>query len=155
MKAAVLGAGAWGTALAKLLAEKGADVSLWARRRELAEAIAQDRENARYLSGVPLPKNVSVTHDLGDAVRHAHAVLFVVPSHAMREVARAACPHLAPDALAIGATKGIETDSLLFMDEVLDVEFFTEAELRALIAANDVDHKTVAGLARAGVRVSE
>src|SRR5580693_486697 len=122
MKAAVLGAGAWGTALAKLLAEKGADVSLWARRRELAEAIAQDRENARYLSGVPLPKNVSVTHDLGDAVRHAHAVLFVVPSHAMREVARAACPHLAPDALAIGATKGIETDSLLFMDEVLDVE---------------------------------
>src|SRR5580658_5725198 len=127
MKAAVLGAGAWGTTLAKLLAEKGADVSLWARRRDLAEAIARDGENTRYLSGVRLPKNVSVTHDIGDALGHAQAVLFVVPSHSMREVARAARPHLERDVLAIGATKGIETDSLLFMDEVLD------AELRASI----------------------
>jgi glycerol-3-phosphate dehydrogenase (NAD(P)+) len=127
MKAAVLGAGAWGTTHAKLLAEKGADVSLWARRRDLAEAIARDGENTRYLSGVRLPKNVSVTHDIGDALGHAQAVLFVVPSHSMREVARAARPHLERDVLAIGATKGIETDSLLFMDEVLD------AELRASI----------------------
>jgi glycerol-3-phosphate dehydrogenase (NAD(P)+) len=122
MKAAVLGAGAWGTALAKLLAEKGADVSLWARRPELAETIARERENARYLPGIALPEKVSVTHEIGEAVRGASAVLFVVPSHAMREVARSARPHLARHALAIGATKGIETDSLLFMDEVLDGE---------------------------------
>lgn len=122
MKASVLGAGAWGTALAKLLAEKGADVSLWARRPELAEAIARDGENRRYLPDVRLPSKVSVTHEVGLAVRGAEAVLFVVPSHAMREVARAARPYLAEHALAIGATKGIETDSLLFMDEVLDTE---------------------------------
>jgi glycerol-3-phosphate dehydrogenase (NAD(P)+) len=122
MKAAVLGAGAWGTALAKLLAEKGADVSLWARRAELAEAIARTGENAQYLSGIALPKNVSVTHDVKHAVRDAGAVIFVVPSQAMREVAQAARPHLARRALVVGATKGIETGSLLFMDEVLDVE---------------------------------
>jgi glycerol-3-phosphate dehydrogenase (NAD(P)+) len=122
MKASVLGAGAWGTALAKLLAEKGADVSLWARRPELAEAITRDGENRRYLPDVQLPRNVAVTHDVARAVREAGVVLFVVPSHAMREVARAARPHFANHALAIGATKGIETDSLLFMDEVLEAE---------------------------------
>jgi glycerol-3-phosphate dehydrogenase (NAD(P)+) len=119
MKAAVLGAGAWGTALARLLAEKGADVCLWARRAELAKGIARDGENTRYLPGIKLPPTVSTTHDIGPAVREARVVLFVVPSHAMREVARAARPHLARDVLVIGATKGIETGSLMFMDEVL------------------------------------
>jgi glycerol-3-phosphate dehydrogenase (NAD(P)+) len=122
MKAAVLGAGAWGTALAQLLAEKGADVTLWARRSELAASVERDRENRRYLPGIRLPPNVSATHEIGDAVRDAQAVVFVVPSHAMRAVARAALPYLARNALAIGATKGIESDSLKFMDEVLDDE---------------------------------
>ncbi len=133
MKAAVLGAGAWGTALAKLLAEKGMDVALWARRPELAEAIAREGENTRYLAGVRLPEKISVTHEIGHAARDAGAVLFVVPSHAMREVAREVRPHLSPRVVAIGATKGIETESLLFMDEVLDEELRGSADDRLAV----------------------
>jgi glycerol-3-phosphate dehydrogenase (NAD(P)+) len=134
MKAAVLGAGAWGTALARLLAEKGADVCLWARRAELAEAIARDGENTRYLPGIKLPPTVSTTHDISPAVREAQVVLFVVPSHAMREVARAARPQLARDVLVIGATKGIETGSLMFMDEVLARELQPGGERLAVLS---------------------
>ncbi len=122
MKAAVLGAGAWGTALAKVLAEKGESVSLWARRPELCEAINARGENARYLPGVELPSNVSCTHDTGLALRGADLIVLVVPSHAMREVARAAAPHMRRGVLVISATKGIETESLMFMDEILTEE---------------------------------
>src|SRR5580692_10977367 len=96
MRVAVLGAGAWGTALAKLLAEKESDVVLWARRPELAAAMSASRENARYLPGVALPERLSFTHDLPAALHHAKLVVFVAPSHATREVARAAAAHI-PD----------------------------------------------------------
>jgi glycerol-3-phosphate dehydrogenase (NAD(P)+) len=126
MKAAVLGAGAWGTALAKVLAERGpavADrVSLWARRRELCDAVNATSENARYLPGVELPSSIECTDDIAEALDGATTVIFVAPSHATREVAAAAAPYVHPEALVIGATKGIETGSLLFVDEVLSQE---------------------------------
>ncbi|MCL2450579.1 MAG: NAD(P)-dependent glycerol-3-phosphate dehydrogenase [Polyangiaceae bacterium] len=123
MKAAVLGAGAWGTALAKVLAERGAPVaehvSLWARNRELCDAVNATGENARYLPGVELPRNIECTDDVRKALDGASTVVFVAPSHATREVAAAAAPYVHADALVIAATKGIETGSLLFVDEVL------------------------------------
>jgi glycerol-3-phosphate dehydrogenase (NAD(P)+) len=122
MKVAVLGAGAWGTALAKLLAEKERSVVLWSRRRELCEAIDASRENIRYLPGAKLPPNLTCTDDLGAAMAGAETVVFVVPSHATRDVARAAAPHLRGDALVVSATKGIENGSLMFMDEILSQE---------------------------------
>jgi glycerol-3-phosphate dehydrogenase (NAD(P)+) len=122
MKVAVLGAGAWGTALAKLLAEKESDVALWARRPELAEALNAARENSRYLPGVALPESLSCTHDLGAALRGAKLVVFVAPSHATREVARAAAEHIPAGVLVVSATKGIENESLMFMDEILSQE---------------------------------
>ena len=70
-KTTVMGAGAWGTALAFLLADKGDDVVLWSRRPELAEAINTSRENARYLPGVILPGSLWSTHDLADAMHGA------------------------------------------------------------------------------------
>jgi glycerol-3-phosphate dehydrogenase (NAD(P)+) len=119
-KVAVLGAGAWGTALGSVLAERDdAPVVLWAQRRELCDAINASRENARYLPGVLLPSSLSCTHDLGAAVDGAGMIVLVVPSHAMREVARAAAPHVRRDVPIVSATKGVETDSLMFMDEVL------------------------------------
>jgi glycerol-3-phosphate dehydrogenase (NAD(P)+) len=121
-KVAVLGAGAWGTALGKLLAEKDNAVFLWSRRRDLCEAVNATRENARYLPGAPLPENLSCTDDLRVAVEGAQMVVFVVPSHAMREVAHAAAPSLQHGVSVVSATKGIEVDSLLFMDEVLGQE---------------------------------
>jgi glycerol-3-phosphate dehydrogenase (NAD(P)+) len=122
MKVAVLGAGAWGTALAKLLAEKESDVVLWARRRELCDAVRASSENVRYLPGVKLPRNVVTTDDIAAALDGARTVVFVVPSHATRDVARAAAPHLPRGAAIVSATKGIENDSLMFMDEILSEE---------------------------------
>ncbi len=122
LKVAVLGAGAWGTALAQLLADKGADVVVWARRRELCESINAARENARYLPGVPLARGLRATDSIAAALDGAQMVVFVVPSHATRDVAREAAPHLREGVLVVSATKGIENESLMFMDEVLAQE---------------------------------
>jgi glycerol-3-phosphate dehydrogenase (NAD(P)+) len=121
-RVAVLGAGAWGTALAKVLADKGDEVRLWSRRQDLCDAVHAAGENARYLPGVRLPKNLACVHDLGEALDGARMVLFVVPSHATREVARTAAPHVRRGVPIVSATKGIENDSLMFMDEVLAAE---------------------------------
>jgi glycerol-3-phosphate dehydrogenase (NAD(P)+) len=122
MKVAVLGAGAWGTALAKLLADKESDVALWARRADLADALNAARENTRYLPGVALPRTLIATHDLAAALRDAKLVVFVAPSHATREVARAAAAHIPAGVPVVSATKGIENESLMFMDEILSQE---------------------------------
>jgi glycerol-3-phosphate dehydrogenase (NAD(P)+) len=103
----VLGAGAWGTALASVLAERGEPVTLWAKRRELSEAIAAAGENARYLPGIALPSSLSCTHDLAAALEGATMVVLVVPSHAMREVVREAAPHIGHGVPIVSATKGI------------------------------------------------
>jgi glycerol-3-phosphate dehydrogenase (NAD(P)+) len=121
-KVAVLGAGAWGTALAKVLAEKGDEVALWSRRTDLCQSVNTGGENARYLPGVALPRNLTATDDLGGAIAGAGMVVFVVPSHATREVARAAASHVQPGVPVVSATKGVENDSLMFMDEVLAQE---------------------------------
>jgi glycerol-3-phosphate dehydrogenase (NAD(P)+) len=121
-KVAVLGAGSWGTALAKVLADKGSFVELWARRPTLAEEINESHENAHYLPGTRLPGNLVATHDLATTLSDATMVVFVAPSHATREVARAAAPHVPHGVPIVSATKGIENESLMFMDEVLAEE---------------------------------
>jgi glycerol-3-phosphate dehydrogenase (NAD(P)+) len=128
-KVAVLGAGAWGTALAKLLADKGDEISLWSRRRELCDAVNASGQNARYLPGASLPKNLTCTDDLGEALEGAGMVVFVVPSHGTRDVARAAAPHVQKlrGVPIVSASKGIENDSLMFMDEVLAEELPSQA----------------------------
>ncbi|KYF90467.1 glycerol-3-phosphate dehydrogenase [Sorangium cellulosum] len=127
---AVIGAGAWGTALAKLLADKGNPTALWAHQGELAERIGRERQNQRYLPGVELPESLRATSDLEDALRGAELVVVVVPSHALREVVREAGRHIPPDALVCSATKGIENDSLMLMSEVLVDELGRAAEPR-------------------------
>ena len=120
---AVLGAGAWGTALGAVLAERGGPVALWGQRRELCDAVERARENVRYLPGVRLPDRLRCTHDLGAALEGAKWVVFAVPSHAMRAVAREASPHVRAGApVCVSATKGIETGTLRFMNEVLAEE---------------------------------
>ncbi|HEX4338272.1 MAG TPA: NAD(P)H-dependent glycerol-3-phosphate dehydrogenase [Polyangiaceae bacterium] len=116
---AVIGAGAWGTALGKVLADKGYPVRLWARHEAQAAAIAEARENTRYLPGVPLPASLTPTASLEEALRGADLVVLVVPSHALRETVAAAAPHLAPGAVLVNATKGIENDTLMIMAEVV------------------------------------
>ncbi len=114
----VIGAGAWGTALSLLLADKGHDVTLWMYEQNLAEETARTRENRVYLPGFPLPASIAVTASLETAVRDKQFILSVVPSHTVREVTRQYVPFLGRDAVVVSASKGIEPDTLKPLSEV-------------------------------------
>ena len=121
MKLAVLGAGSWGTALAVHYAHAGHQVILWSRSTELAETLDRERRSERYLPGVELPASLRVTADVGDATA-AETVLIVVPSHGFRDVARGflrRLPTAGGPITVVSATKGIETDTLARMSEVI------------------------------------
>jgi glycerol-3-phosphate dehydrogenase (NAD(P)+) len=115
----VIGAGAWGTALAMLLADQGLDVTLWMYEQDLAAETARTRENRVYLPGFALPASVRVTSSLEESVRHKPVVLSVVPSHTVRTMARQFAPLLSRDAIIVSASKGIELETLMPLSEVL------------------------------------
>ena len=122
---AVIGAGAWGTTLARVLALKGHNVTLWAREEEVCASIASGRENAAYLPGVKLPENLSATSSLEEALSGgggnggAQMVVSVVPSHGLRAVFAGAAPFVPAGAVLVSATKGIEQSTLLTASGVL------------------------------------
>ena len=118
-RAAVIGAGSWGTALANHLAECGHAVTLWARDAQLARRMESERENAPYLPGVRLRQRVTPTNDVETATHGASVFVSAVPSHAVRAVWQELAPLLPEAAILLSATKGIETGSLLTMSQVL------------------------------------
>jgi glycerol-3-phosphate dehydrogenase (NAD(P)+) len=122
LRIAVIGAGSWGTALAGVTADKGVDTVLWARREDLAQAIASRHENPDYLSGVELPPSLQATHDLEKALSSATIIVMAVPSHAFRGIFRDVALLLAPRVPVVSLTKGIEQDSLKRMSEVMAEE---------------------------------
>jgi len=115
---AVIGAGSYGTCLAILTASAGHRVSLWSRGAEAAAQLAASRENTDYLPGYRLPDEITVTADLAAAVRGKELVLGVTPSHAIRDVLGRIAGELDPDAVVINASKGLESDTLLTIDEI-------------------------------------
>jgi len=115
----VIGAGGWGTALAKLLCEKGHDVTLWCHGEESYREIQQQRENRGYLPGIALPSSLRVSRSLNDAAEKKSSVFLAVPSQFVREVVRSAAPHIHPDAILACASKGIDEEKLITMGEVL------------------------------------
>jgi glycerol-3-phosphate dehydrogenase (NAD(P)+) len=119
---AVLGAGSWGTALAVHLGRVGHDVRLWARDPALVADMASRRANPVYLPEVHLPDAVDVTHALDEALRDAELVVSAIPSHGCRSVISRAVPLLAPRAVIVSATKGIEAGTMLRMSEVIAQE---------------------------------
>jgi glycerol-3-phosphate dehydrogenase (NAD(P)+) len=119
---AVLGAGSWGTALAVHLGRVGHDVRLWARDPALVADMASRRANRVYLPEIDLPDAVLVTHALDEALLGAELVVSAIPSHGCRSVISRAVPLLAPRALIVSATKGIEAGTMLRMSEVITQE---------------------------------
>lgn len=117
MNITVLGSGAWGTALSLLLVDNGHSVTLWNRDEGRVREMAATRRNPR-LRGAELPPALGLTADLR-ALENAEAVLFAVPSFAVRETAAAAAPFIRPGTLLISAAKGVEEGTLLRMTEVL------------------------------------
>jgi glycerol-3-phosphate dehydrogenase (NAD(P)+) len=117
-RVAVIGAGSWGTAVAGLVSCNDEAV-LWAREPELARTMSEQRENPTYLPGVTLPESLRVTADLEEACSGADAVLFVVPSHGMREVVTRAAGFIAPAVPIVSLAKGVEQGTLRRMTEVI------------------------------------
>ena len=117
-KIGVIGAGAWGTALAMLLADKGHDVTLWMYEKDLAEETRQTRENRVYLPGLRLPASINVTSSLETAVKDKPVILSVVPSHTVRAVTKQLVPFLRKDAIIVSASKGIEIETLMPLSEI-------------------------------------
>lgn len=118
-KAAVIGAGSWGTALANLLCANGHEVVLWSRGQEVADLINRKRENAVYLPGIRVHDELKATTSMEQALAGAATVLMVVPSHAMRTTAAAAAPFMRADAVVVSASKGIEDETCKTMFEVI------------------------------------
>lgn len=120
MKAAVVGAGAWGTALAILLSKNGHETTLWFRSPEKAAQAAELGVNPR-LKGVELPKNLSLTADCR-CVADCDLVVVASPSFPIRSVAKSIAPYLREDAVVVSVTKGIESESLLRMSQIVAEE---------------------------------
>jgi glycerol-3-phosphate dehydrogenase (NAD(P)+) len=114
----VIGAGAWGTALSMLLADKGHEVTLWMYEKDLAEETTGTRENRVYLPGFTLPASIKITSSMETAVAGKAVVLSVVPSHTVRAVTRQFAPFLSNNAVIVSASKGIEIDTLMPLSEV-------------------------------------
>lgn len=146
MKVAILGAGAWGTALAIQAARAGREAVLWARDPARAAAIAAAGENSRYLPGIPLPAAVSVTADAAAALAGAALVLAVVPAQSLRSVLSALPDFAAPVLLC---AKGVEASTLRLPLEVL-------AEIRpgqaaGVLSGPNFAHEVARGLPAAAV----
>ncbi|MER5333899.1 NAD(P)H-dependent glycerol-3-phosphate dehydrogenase [Micromonospora sp. NPDC002717] len=116
---AVLGAGSWGTAFAKILADAGRDVTIWARRRPVADTIRAERRNPEYLPDVLLPSRVTATGDAAEAITGAELVVLAVPSQTLRGNLAEWSGHLHPDATLVSLMKGIELGTTRRMSEVI------------------------------------
>lgn len=114
----VIGAGSWGTALAKRLCENSHAVRLWCRRPALAQQINAQHCNQAYLPGLPLPESLQATADLAAAVAGTEVALIATPSHTLREVVPR-LPALSPDTIVVSAVKGLEPQTDLRMSQVI------------------------------------
>ncbi|MFD4671736.1 NAD(P)H-dependent glycerol-3-phosphate dehydrogenase [Lentzea sp. NPDC058450] len=118
-RVAVLGSGSWGTAFAKVIADSGPEVVLWARRQEVAAEITETRVNSGYLPGISLPANLTSTSDPAKALDGADAVILAVPSQTLRANLSGWKPLLPPDATLVSLSKGVELGTLKRMSEVI------------------------------------
>jgi glycerol-3-phosphate dehydrogenase (NAD(P)+) len=138
---AVVGAGAWGTALAAVAANAGREVLLWAREPEVVDSINAAHMNRRFLDGVDLPAAIAATGEMA-RVREAGAILVVAPAQYARETLTALRGHVASGTPVVACAKGVEQESGLLLSEVL-VQVMPRAEPAILSGpsfARDVAH---------------
>ncbi|MGL4306418.1 MAG: NAD(P)H-dependent glycerol-3-phosphate dehydrogenase [Mycobacteriaceae bacterium] len=119
VKAAVMGAGSWGTALAKVLAEAGTEVCLWARNSQLADSITHTGENTKYLPGITLPHSLTAASDYRRALSDARIVVLAVPSQSLRSNLGDWTPYIGSSSTLLSLAKGIESDTLMRMSQVI------------------------------------
>ena len=117
----VIGAGSWGTTLAVLLGEKNYKVTLWARRKELAEDINKTRENEQYLKGIKIPETVTATNSI-ESISGSNIIVIAVPSKFFRETIRLFSSHISSDSIVMHAIKGFEGATGKRISDVLSQE---------------------------------
>lgn len=136
-KVAVMGAGSWGTTLAKVFADAGSEVHLWARRPELAEAINTTHINPDYLPGLELPSGLIATSDAAAALDGSAIVIFGVPSQTLRSNLEKWAPLLPADSTLVSISKGVEAATLKRMSEVIaDATGVDESRIAVLSGPN-------------------
>jgi len=118
-KVAVMGAGAWGTTFGKILADAGNDVTIWARRSDVADEINAQHRNGDYLPGIRLPKTMKSTIDPSDAMKGAAQVYLAVPSQSLRANLEAWGSSIPNGAILVSLMKGVEMETGLRMSEVI------------------------------------
>src|SRR5580704_5002545 len=117
---AIIGAGAWGTALSIVLGRAGTHrIRLWAHEKDVCESIANHRINDKFLPLQPIPSSVTPRNDLAETLSDAEIVVSVMPSQHCRQLFQKMKPHLRPETMIVSATKGLEENSLLRMTEVI------------------------------------
>lgn len=120
-RVAVIGAGAWGTALAIVLGRRDShQIKLWANESEVVESVTNSRVNQRFLPGLTLPKSIEVTGALDIALEGAQVVVSVMPSQHCRSLFERMMPFLREEILFVSCTKGLEDGTLLRMTEVIN-----------------------------------
>ncbi len=147
---AVIGAGSWGTALAKVLGEQGHSVVLWAREPEIVECINTDRHNPLFLTEAELPASVGAVDDLEEATADAHVILNAVPTQFIRSVYGAGSRRLSNASIVVTASKGVEADSHLLPHEILS-ELGASADGIVALSGPSFAHEVGAGLPTAVV----
>lgn len=144
MKIAVIGAGSYGTCLAKHLGDQDYDVTLWCRNEERAARMQDTRENAEYLPGFTLPECIRVTSDLEEAVGGRGMVIGVTPSQAVRSVLGRAAKFLEPDVVVVNTSKGLEEKTDDRIDQVYSAIFPKDIAERAAFLSGPTFAKEVA-----------
>ncbi|HAY87714.1 MAG TPA: glycerol-3-phosphate dehydrogenase, partial [Micrococcus luteus] len=138
---AVLGAGSWGSAFARVLGlstspepARASEIVMWSRRAEVAEAITERHENPEYLPGITLPTCVRAVTDAAEAVRDAGVVVVAVPAQHVRETLHAVRADLAPDAVVVSLVKGLERGTDARMSQVCAEELGLSPDRFAVVS---------------------
>jgi glycerol-3-phosphate dehydrogenase (NAD(P)+) len=108
----IIGAGGWGTALAKICAQKGMAVSIWAREPEVVAEINHQHTNSTFLAGITIPDEVRASTSMEEVISGKQFLIFTAPSKWLRSVAREAGAHVRGNPVIISATKGLEVETL-------------------------------------------
>ena len=154
LRACVIGAGAWGTALAGLLAGAGHTVRIWAYEPEVARAINQEHKNPVFLPSADLPESLTADSDLSKVLPGADIVVLVMPSHVFRGVLALAAPHIPKDTILVSCSKGIEEGTGYSMCEVVKDVLSEPFHRRLCCLSGPSFAKEVAGGAPSAVTVA-
>lgn len=149
--AAVLGAGSWGTAFSMILADAGLDVTLWARRAEIAEAVNEQHASPEYLPSVELPESIRATSDAGEALAGAELVFLALPAQSLRATLTALSPLLPPDSILVSLVKGIELRTGKRMSQVVEEVTGADSARIVVLTGPNLAREIVARQPAAGV----